>query len=81
MQSATGYDYFDDKRNFSEMGGEFPEFYEDHSERAESEESMDKNDFEGDKRISLSLDPRALNENDHDRVPKPGLLMFRHRNP
>jgi len=77
LQSATGYDYFDDKRNFSEMGGEFPEFYEDHSERAESEESMDKNDFEGDKRISLSLDPRALNENDHDRVPKPDLSEAR----
>ena len=67
LQSAEGYDDFDEK-----MGGDFSEFYEGHSERAESEESLEKIDCEVGKRLSLNLDPRAMNESEHDRVVKPG---------
>ena len=74
MQNAAGYDDFDEKRNFSEMGGEFSEFYEDRSERAESEESLEKSEFDADKRLSLNLETRVVNESDHDRAAKPGAV-------
>lgn len=56
------------------MGGEFSEFYEDRSERAESEESLEKSEFDGDKRLSLNSEPRVVNETDHDRAVRPGAV-------
>ena len=73
LQSTAAYDEFDEKRNFSEMGGDFTEFYEDQSERAESEESLDKSEFDAEKRLSLNLDPRVVNEADHDKNVRPGM--------
>ena len=66
----TGYDDEEDKRGFSDGG----ESFEGHSERAESEESLDK-DCEGNKRLSLNFDQNATSprmETDTEKFTKAG---------
>lgn len=70
------YDDFDDKRNFSEIGGDLSEFYDENSERAESEESLDKIECDVPKRLSLNFDSRDMTDGDHERAMKQGLMVF-----
>lgn len=69
---GESYEEFYDKRNSPEIGGDLSEFFEENSERAESEESLDKIDSEGGKTLPLNFDSHPVNESDQDKLVKPG---------
>ncbi|XP_065069336.1 rho GTPase-activating protein 45-like [Rhopilema esculentum] len=80
FQTAGGYDDDEDRRAFSDAGAEYPEYDDEGSEKAASEESIDKIGYEESKRLSFNLDAQGsnlMNESEIERSTKPDLSAAR----
>ena len=74
--AEAGFDEEEDKRLFSEVTGDFLESYEYHSERAESEESLERIGYDENKATTLNIDGQVGSsalEYENEKICKTGI--------